>query len=342
MLFSVIVPVYNTERYVSECLDSVLGQTFQDFELVVVNDGSTDGSPAICQRLATEHPDKVRYVSQSNRGLLATRCRGVREASGDYVVTLDSDDALRIDALERIAESLAVFRTDVVCYSYSRHADFPGCEDWVFGDLVEGPVDLELIKRTVCSTTLFNSIWGKAIKRELFQRACSGLENLRLTMAEDLLQLLGLINMEASFSVLKQPLYFYRPNEDSSTRCFKPTQLGDIDYVYGKLLDCAREWDQGGSFLSDCAAATTLYTWSINAQSIANALRGEEARRQLDTLVACSTFKKACSLYNASNSQYGLPVRAYTWLLIRKKKRTLIAVSRARTMARGMVGKRHK
>ena len=87
MLFSVIVPVYNTERYVSECLDSVLGQTFQDFELVVVNDGSTDGSPAICQRLATEHPDKVRYVSQSNRGLLATRCRGVREASGDYVVT---------------------------------------------------------------------------------------------------------------------------------------------------------------------------------------------------------------------------------------------------------------
>ena len=224
MLFSVIVPVYNTERYVFECLDSVLGQTFQDFELVVVNDGSTDGSPAICQRFATEHPDKVRYVSQSNCGLLATRCRGVREASGDYVVTLDSDDALRIDALERIAESLAVFRTDVDCCSYSRRADFPGCEDWVFGDLVEGPVDLELIKRTVCSTTSFNSIWGKTIKRELFQRACNGLENLRLTMAEDLLQFLSLINMEASFSVLKQPLYFYRPNEDSSTRCFKPTQ----------------------------------------------------------------------------------------------------------------------
>lgn len=96
---SVIVPMFNAEEYIAACLESVLAQTWEDFELIVVDDGSTDGSRALAQAYA-ERDERIRIVSQPNRRQGAARNRGLREASGEYVYFLDADDMMLPELLE--------------------------------------------------------------------------------------------------------------------------------------------------------------------------------------------------------------------------------------------------
>jgi glycosyltransferase involved in cell wall biosynthesis len=89
---SVIMPAYNVERYLAEAIDSVLAQTYADLELVIVDDGSTDGTSALAERYRAQHPDRIRIVTQENKGLAAARNAGLRAATGEIFALLDSDD----------------------------------------------------------------------------------------------------------------------------------------------------------------------------------------------------------------------------------------------------------
>ena len=95
---SVVVPVYNVERYVARAIHSVLNQTFPDFELIIVDDGSTDNSITLCRRITD---DRIRIISQPNRGLAGARNTGIAAARGEFVALLDSDDAMKLEKLER-------------------------------------------------------------------------------------------------------------------------------------------------------------------------------------------------------------------------------------------------
>ena len=99
--FSIIVPVYNTEKYLKRCLDSIKSQSFKDYEVIIVNDGSTDKSSSIISK----YPFKV--INQENQGLSVARNNGVKDASGEYLIFLDSDDYIEKDLLEEINNSLS-------------------------------------------------------------------------------------------------------------------------------------------------------------------------------------------------------------------------------------------
>lgn len=120
MRFSIIIPVYNVEPYLRQCLDSVLGQTFGDWEAVCVNDGSTDGSLKILEEYA-EKDLRFKVINQENGGLSSARNTGLREAQGEYVLFLDSDDWLESNALETIAEVLT--DEDLFCFSGRRFVE---------------------------------------------------------------------------------------------------------------------------------------------------------------------------------------------------------------------------
>ena len=100
---SVIIPVYNTEKYLKECLDSIVNQTFTDIEIICINDGSTDGSLKIIKEYENNYKS-VKVVSQKNSGLSASRNRGISLAKGDYIYFIDSDDILELTALEELYE----------------------------------------------------------------------------------------------------------------------------------------------------------------------------------------------------------------------------------------------
>ena len=114
---SVVLPVFNVERYVAESIQSVLAQTYQDFELVIVDDGSTDHSLSICQQFTDP---RIRIVQQSNRGLAGARNTGIRHAIGEYIALLDSDDCFTPEKLQRHVEHLD--SSPLVGISFSRSA----------------------------------------------------------------------------------------------------------------------------------------------------------------------------------------------------------------------------
>lgn len=114
MKFSIIIPVYNVEQYLRACLDSVLAQTFSDWEAVCVNDGSTDGSLSVLEEYEKKD-HRLRIISQPNGGLSAARNTGLAAAQGDYVVFVDSDDWVEPMMLIRLAEE--VDNEDMVCFA---------------------------------------------------------------------------------------------------------------------------------------------------------------------------------------------------------------------------------
>lgn len=126
MLISVIIPVYNVELYLAECLDSVLTQTYPYYEVICVNDGSTDGSQAILENYAAKY-DKIQVINQDNKGLSAARNAGIAAAKGDYVFLLDSDDIIEKHALETlVAKSNG---EDFICFNGKRYFEETNTED---------------------------------------------------------------------------------------------------------------------------------------------------------------------------------------------------------------------
>lgn len=100
--FSVLVPVYNQEKYLPECIESVLNQTFKDFELILIDDGSTDSSGILCDQYAQEHPRLITVIHQKNQGPLFARRAGIGNAKGAYYLFLDADDSFCSTAMETL------------------------------------------------------------------------------------------------------------------------------------------------------------------------------------------------------------------------------------------------
>ncbi len=108
-MISVIVPVYNVEEYLEECLESIRKQTYQNIEVILVNDGSTDGSKEICERYCQQDP-RFRLINKENQGLSIARNRGVKESNGEYIMFVDSDDVVKENIVEVL---LSYMKADV-------------------------------------------------------------------------------------------------------------------------------------------------------------------------------------------------------------------------------------
>lgn len=111
---SVIVPVYNVEKYLNKCLDSLINQTFNDFEIIIINDGSPDDSKQIIEKYKSKYNDFIKVINQSNQGLSASRNNGLKMASGAYIMFADSDDYLELNMLERMYSKITSEQADVV------------------------------------------------------------------------------------------------------------------------------------------------------------------------------------------------------------------------------------
>lgn len=113
---SVIVPVYNVELYLNRCIDSILSQTFKDFELILVDDGSTDNSPSICDQYKRD--DRIIVLHQENSGVSVARNNGVKISSGDYITFIDSDDWIAPEYLSRLFYACSDYNADISVVSF--------------------------------------------------------------------------------------------------------------------------------------------------------------------------------------------------------------------------------
>lgn len=119
---TIIVPVYNVSEYLSECMDSLINQTFEDIEIICVNDGSTDDSLEILERYR-KTDERITVISQENRGLGASRNVGLKASSGDYVFFMDSDDFLELNAIELLHDNITKNKSDAAFYRAYKYTD---------------------------------------------------------------------------------------------------------------------------------------------------------------------------------------------------------------------------
>lgn len=110
---SVIIPCYNQEKYIAECLESVFAQTFKDYEIIVINDGSTDNSEEIIKKYMQKHPE-IKLISQENKGLVAARNTAIAQSSGKYIYPLDADDIIKNKMLEKSYETISKKKGDII------------------------------------------------------------------------------------------------------------------------------------------------------------------------------------------------------------------------------------
>lgn len=253
MLFSVILPVYNVEKYLEQCVDSVLGQTFVDYEIILVDDGSTDGSPQLCDALAAKD-SRIRVIHKPNGGLSDARNAGTAEAKGDYIVYIDSDDfVLADDFLHKVAQK-AADNPDLIFYKYAKYFDADGkladCPfSYEFAE--EASTYAERIRRLVEADAFYGMAWIKAIKRIVLTDNDISFEVGLL--GEDMEWNYHVIYHSHSIALIDEAFIAYRQREGSITSTHKLKNLTDFIYVLEKWANRIREDD------SDDAWKRALY-----------------------------------------------------------------------------------
>lgn len=249
MKFSVLIPVYNTEKYLEECLQSVLNQTYQDFEIILVDDGSTDNSGAICDKYQIDYPQKIKVIHKENQGLISARRVGIANANGDYCIFVDSDDYIKENLLRELSRVLNKDETiDLLIYSFNYVQDgkivkqFHRIEQ--DGTVWDDSNRKEIIEKLLYSNDV-TPIWIKAVKTSLLKTDQTDYSQYyKKNMAEDYLQTLFLITNAKRIVYYYLPLYCYNYNDTSISRNYSATSIAKQNklHVYYVLMEYLKDW----------------------------------------------------------------------------------------------------
>ena len=250
MRFSILIPVYNTEKYIEECLQSIFSQTFSDYQIVLVDDGSTDNSSEICNKYKDRHPDKIKVIHQENQGQLASRCKAIKEADGEYCIFMDADDLIVEDALEILNTNLNKFdNPDMFIYSfyYENEDGTLRKADKLFDDGIVFNISNknELYKKFFTGTGL-NNVWTKAVKRSILTSIDIDLNKYsNLRCSEDKLHSMYMIDTCKTVVFKDIPLYRYRLFEGSVTRRFTVENIEKFNTIqlYKDEKDFLYKWN---------------------------------------------------------------------------------------------------
>lgn len=219
---SVIIPAYNSETYLEPCVRSVLQQTYQNLEILLIDDGSTDKTWEICRRLAAAD-SRIKPIHKQNGGVSSARNAGIEAASGAMLLFVDGDDELKENGLEALIEAQQRTGADIVAAWYDMGAPIPYPEA---GDVVWKGT--KALQKSLEDHPLTYSVWAKLYTREIigdtrFQ------EGIRVN--EDSLFVFRLLCKQPCFAGINRVVYFYRPNAASASRAAFSEKYFDIPKV---------------------------------------------------------------------------------------------------------------
>ncbi|HFI0167102.1 TPA: glycosyltransferase family 2 protein [Streptococcus suis] len=241
-LFSIVMPIYNAESYLTEAVESVLHQTYQDFELILVNDASTDQSETICQEFVASHQDKVRLYSHTeNKGLLLTRATGMAEVRGQYCLCMDADDVLRLDYLELVKKTIDETQAEAVVINFSMEANFSIKRRDFSPFLNRQMTGLEVIEELLLAKTQLATVWQLVFKASLIPDTVFYKEFGHFVRSVDRITLHHILVRVERAIVLDEALYYYRQVKDSLSFGFNETDFEECAqtdlYLYDSYHD---------------------------------------------------------------------------------------------------------
>jgi hypothetical protein len=238
---SVIVPVYNTEKYLENCLKSLANQTLSDIEIVVIDDGSTDSSPQIIKRFCEEYPEKFVFESQENGGQASARNRALKLCSGEYVGFLDSDDFVRENMFEKMYEKAQKNDADYVACGYT-DITYENGKEVELAHYVASKVALKT------KDLFFGALVSPFLhlyRREILEK--SGVFFPEGIIYEDTAFYLNLVPYIKKIQVIEEPLAYRVRRRNSTTTTFNPIKVAQIFPVIDESLDYYKKhdlWDE--------------------------------------------------------------------------------------------------
>lgn len=234
MKFSIILPCYNVEKYIRACIDSILQQTYKDFEVILVDDGARDSTPQICDEYA-EKDTRVRTIHKPNGGQADARNIGLEAAQGDYICYVDSDDFLANDNVLQLLADKTDGNPDIVHYKFQEWFESDGhiapCR-FDYRIPTKGRSVADIYCDLIDKDAYYNSAWSKIIRRGLLMENEIRFE--KGIVGEDNEWYYHVVMAAKSLALVDEPLYIYRRRQGSTTTAITRKNLVDQLHVLDK------------------------------------------------------------------------------------------------------------
>lgn len=226
VLFSIVVPVYNVEKYLETCIKSILEQKYDNFELILVDDGSTDNSSALCD-IYMKKDSRIKVIHKENGGLVSARKAGISIANGDYAVCVDSDDWIAKNYLVQLNKIIKKHEPDIICFNHFEISNdrttiknIPFRKGFYNKNDIEKEIYPQLIRDTR-GKAFPPTIWAKIYKMNLYKTE-QLIVNDNIKIGEDVSCTIPCVIKAENMYILDEALYYYRRNDVSMTNIKKP------------------------------------------------------------------------------------------------------------------------
>lgn len=250
-LISVVLPVYNTEKYLNRCVTSVRNQTYSNLEIILVDDGSPDNCPQMCDEWAVKD-SRIRVIHKKNAGLGMARNSGIEAATGEYICFFDSDDYVATDTIEKAYRLAVEEQSDIVVFGLNNvnaegrvvRSVIPESDQVTYaGEDVQKRFlpDFIAVKQDSTCQNVRMSAWACLFSMDMIQRSGWRFASERDIISEDVYSLLCLYAHVKRVSVLPEALYYYCENGASLTRSYRADRFGKICHFHAACVEKARE-----------------------------------------------------------------------------------------------------
>lgn len=229
---SIIVPIYNVEEYLNECINSILHQSYKNLELILVDDGSPDNCGKLCDEYAKSYKN-IKVIHRINEGLSSARNAGIDAAEGDYFAFVDSDDCIHPDYLQTLVALAVEYNADLTCCDYVQG------ENCVWKNLTKTTITVrngdEVIDNMFINDTVITVVWNKLYKRDFFTKLKLRYPDGKIY--EDMVLTPQILSHTKRMIITNKPLYFYRVRKDSITSStFSLKKLDMIEGIEFRIL----------------------------------------------------------------------------------------------------------
>lgn len=318
-LISIIIPVFNAEKYIAECLNSITQQSYTNLEILLIDDGSTDNSGSICDEFANED-NRIKVIHKENGGVSSARNIGLQLAQGEYISFIDSDDCVDKEYISAMYEKIIKTNSDI---SFCKYSKLINQKLFEVKELLPEYINVDTREQTFVNFFLrffsfreciFGSCCRILFKKELAKNTRF---DLNINVSEDLLFLAKIMLKSKAITSVDQQLYFYRQTSNSTSHSYKRNYLNSQVYLYLELEKIFKLFDN-----KKCKKHFYTYICLLCYYVISNELRFKQKEKKTSIeRVRESVIYKYFSLKNGLRI-YGVKSKLkflITWFLIKTR-----------------------
>lgn len=309
-----VVPIYNAEKYLDECIESIVNQTYKNLEIILVNDGSKDKSPQICDKWARKD-NRITVIHKSNEGAGASRNRGINAATGDYIFFVDSDDYIAPTLVEKCLNAISDSDSAIVMFGTTNVTEtgetinniIPHSDKNIFENAeVQEELLPELLfsenkkVRNVQLIVCMAHFYSLSIIKKTNWKFKSEKEYL----SEDLYSYLNLIPYITKFAIISESFYYYRHGHESLSASSRLTDYTMIRKYYEQCVDLCKKFNYNNKVLKNISEPYLSFTICCLKAKIREQITFCEKRKQINAILKDELLHKLIKERNLSNETF--------------------------------------